>query len=100
MRAILICPNESLKLKFTSTVGRDQTVVLSKILDTYPSSEQLRQVLCSYAPEIVFLDIENLEASAEIASHLEKDFLLFHSTELRFTDCRMPLFSGESSDCG
>jgi len=74
MRAILICPNESLKLKFTSTVGRDQTIVLSKILDTYPSSEQLRQVLCAYAPEIVFLDIENLEASAEIASHLEKDF--------------------------
>jgi pilus assembly protein CpaE len=74
MRAILICPNEDLKQTFSSTVARDQTIALSKILDTYPSSEQLRQVVCAYAPEIVFLDIEDLEEAEEIASQLEQDF--------------------------
>src|ERR1700683_11790 len=74
MRAILICPNEDLKQKFASTVARDLTIALSKTLDIYPSSDNLRQVVCAYAPEIVFLDIENLEQAGEIASQLEKDF--------------------------
>ncbi len=74
MRAILICPNENLKEKFASTVARDQTITLLKILDTYPSGEQLRQVVSASAPEIVFLDIENLEKAGEIANQLEKDF--------------------------
>jgi pilus assembly protein CpaE len=74
MRAILICPSEGLKKKFTAAVGRNKNIQLAKILDAYPSRDHLRRVVCVCAPEIVFLDIEDAAAAESIAHQFEKDF--------------------------
>jgi pilus assembly protein CpaE len=74
MRSILICPNEVLKEQFTVAAAQHLNIVLSKVLTEYPSGHHLRQTICLYAPEIVFLDIEDAEASEAIARHLAKDF--------------------------
>jgi pilus assembly protein CpaE len=74
MRAILICPNEELRIKFTNAVAQPFNISLLKILDEYPAHDDLRQIVCVYAPEIVFLDIEEPTAANDIAGQLEKDF--------------------------
>jgi pilus assembly protein CpaE len=74
MRSILICPNEGLKEKFTEAALQHPNLVISKVLNEYPSGHHLRQTICLYAPEIVFLDIEDAEAAEGIARHLAKDF--------------------------
>jgi pilus assembly protein CpaE len=74
MRAILICPNEDLKQKFTEAVAQHPNVVLSKILDEYPAGDHLRRVICLCAPEIVFLDLEDAPAAETVARYLEKEF--------------------------
>jgi len=74
MKSILICPSLDLKEKFTAAAARHPSIVLSKILDEYPSSHHLRQTICLCAPEIVFLDIEDAEAAQGVARHLAKDF--------------------------
>ncbi len=74
MRAILICPSEELKERFTGAVARHPNVAILKILDAYPSREHLRRVVCASVPEIVFLDIENAPAAEAVARQLEKDY--------------------------
>ena len=74
MRSILICPGETLKDQFTEAAARHSNLVLSKVLNEYPSGHQLRQIICLCAPEVVFLDIEDAEAAEGIARHLAKDF--------------------------
>ncbi len=74
MRAILICPSENLKKKFTDAVAQFGDIVLAKVLDDYPSHDLLRQIVCVHAPEVVFLDIENAPAAENVARQLEKDY--------------------------
>jgi len=74
MRAILICPCEELKEKFTGAVAQHPIVAISKILDAYPSREHLRRAVCASVPEIVFLDIEDAPAAEAVARQLEKDY--------------------------
>lgn len=74
MRAILICPSADLKEKFTEAVAQHPSVSITKVLETYPSRENLRQVICASVPEIVFLDIEDAPAAEVVARQLEKDY--------------------------
>src|SRR5580700_7173072 len=74
MRAILICPSQDLKETFTTAAAQHPSVAITKILDTYPSREELRRVVCAGVPEIVFLDIEDSPAAEAVARQLEKDY--------------------------
>jgi len=74
MKAILICPNEDLKTKFTQAIGQFYDIELTTILEGYPSRDHLRRVVCVTAPEIVFLDIEEASMSEAVARQLEHDF--------------------------
>jgi pilus assembly protein CpaE len=74
MRAILICPSAELKEKFTAAAAQHPSIVITKVLDAYPSRENLRRVVCATVPEIVFLDIEDALAAEVVARQLEKDY--------------------------
>ncbi|HXP84354.1 MAG TPA: cellulose synthase operon protein YhjQ/BcsQ [Bryobacteraceae bacterium] len=73
MRAILICPNELLRKQFEEAVV-DSTVRIARTLNSYPPSEDLRRVVRAWAPEIVFLDIENESMAEAVAGQLEEEF--------------------------
>ncbi len=74
MRAILICPNEQIRTEFQQAIAPHWVLQVSRILDDYPTTEDLRRVVRAWAPEIVFLDIENNAKSELIARQLEAEF--------------------------
>jgi pilus assembly protein CpaE len=74
MRAILICPNEELRKEFEQAITPHWVLHISRTLDAYPSAEDLRRVVRAWAPEIVFLNIENGSMAEIIARQLETEF--------------------------
>ena len=74
MRAILICPGEDLRKEFEQAVAPHWALHISRTLDEYPAPQDLRRVVRAWAPEIVFLNIENLHMAELIARQLEAEF--------------------------
>jgi len=74
MRAILICPNDQLQKEFEQAVAPHWMLRISKTLEAYPSPDDLRRVIRAWAPEIVFLNIENAHTAEAIARQLETEF--------------------------
>lgn len=74
MRAILICPGEDLRKEFEQAIAPHWVLSISRTLDEYPTPEDLRRVVRAWAPEIVFLNIENLHMAELIARQLEAEF--------------------------
>ncbi len=74
MRAILICPNQNLKEEFAQAIAPHWKLNVSRTLDAYPSTEELRRVVRAWAPEIVFLDIESAAMAEMISRALEAEF--------------------------
>jgi pilus assembly protein CpaE len=74
MRAILICPGEDLRKDFEQAIAPHWMLQISRSLDDYPSAQDLSRVIRAWAPEIVFLSIENLERAQAVARQLEADF--------------------------
>jgi pilus assembly protein CpaE len=74
MRAILICPGEDLRKEFEQAIAPHWVLNISRTLDEYPTPEDLRRVVRAWAPEIVFLNIENLHMAELIARQLEAEF--------------------------
>lgn len=74
MRAILICPNDTLRKEFEEAVAPHWVLNISRTLDSYPSVDDLRRVVRAWAPEIVFLNIENGSMAEITARLLEAEF--------------------------
>jgi hypothetical protein len=74
MRAILICPGEELRKEFEQAIVPHWVLHISRILDDYPTPEDLRRVVRAWAPEIVFLNIENMHMAELIGRQLEAEF--------------------------
>lgn len=74
MRAILICPGEDLRKEFEQAIAPHWALHISRTLDEYPAPQDLRRVVRAWAPEIVFLNIENLHMAELIARQLEAEF--------------------------
>jgi pilus assembly protein CpaE len=74
MRAILICPGEDLRKEFEQAIAPHWALHISRTLDEYPTPQDLRRVVRAWAPEIVFLNIENLHMAELIARQLEAEF--------------------------
>jgi pilus assembly protein CpaE len=74
MRAILICPGEGLRTEFEQAIAPHWMLTISRTLDDYPSAQDLSRVVRAWAPEVVFLSIENLQKAEPIARQLEADF--------------------------
>jgi pilus assembly protein CpaE len=74
MRAILICPNQQLRTQFEEAVASHPALRISRTLDSYPTKEDLRRVVRAWAPEVVFLDIEDEGLAEYVACQLEEEF--------------------------
>jgi pilus assembly protein CpaE len=74
MRSILICPNSELRTEFEQAVAPHWMLQVSRTLDAYPAADDLRRVVRAWAPEIVFLDIENNSMAEVISRQLEDEF--------------------------
>lgn len=74
MRAILICPGEGLRKEFEQAIAPHWMLNISRTLDDYPSAQDLSRVIRAWAPEVVFLSIENVERAEPVARQLENDF--------------------------
>jgi CheY-like chemotaxis protein len=74
MRAILICRPGQLRKEFEQAVAPHQILQISRTVDEYPSEQDLRRLVRAWAPEIVFLDIEKIDAAEMVARQLEAEF--------------------------
>ena len=74
MRAILICPDESLKKQFEGAIAEHRGLSLSKVLTEYPASDVLRRVARAWAPQIVFIGLQESDACEEVSRQFEAEF--------------------------
>ncbi len=74
MRAILICRPGQLRSEFEQAVAPHQILQISRSVDDYPSAHDLRRLVRAWAPEVVFLDIENIDMAETVARQLEAEF--------------------------
>jgi pilus assembly protein CpaE len=73
MRGIVICPNAIMRQQFEAAVAQ-YNLILTKRLDSYPSPETFGRLARAWAPEVVFLSLENPEAATELCRHIEAEF--------------------------
>jgi Flp pilus assembly CpaE family ATPase len=74
MRALLISPNDALRSGFMEAVTPFRRIALSKALDVYPPADALNRIVRAWAPEVVFLDIEDPGAAEVVSRQLESEF--------------------------
>jgi Flp pilus assembly CpaE family ATPase len=73
MRGIVICPNFALREQFEE-VAAQFNLILAKRLDNYPNLETFGRLARAWAPEVVFLSLENHEAATALCRHLDAEF--------------------------
>ncbi len=72
LRAITICPDAEVAGQFKEAVAGVGGVFLSRALNQYPNEMNLTRLVRATCPELVFLSVESLERSLEVASTLEE----------------------------
>lgn len=73
MRGIVICPNLALRQQFEEAAAQ-YNLILAKRLDHYPSPETFSRLAKAWAPEVIFLSLENHEAATELCRHIDAEF--------------------------
>jgi Flp pilus assembly CpaE family ATPase len=74
MRAFLISPIEAQRKQFEAAIEPHRSISLSKILDQYPSPDVLSRLVRAWAPEVIFLGMEDAEAAEAISRQITKEF--------------------------
>jgi pilus assembly protein CpaE len=74
MRAILICPHENLRMKFELAIAEHRGLSLSKVLTEYPAGDVLRRVTRAWAPQVVFIGLQESDACEEVCRQFENEF--------------------------
>jgi pilus assembly protein CpaE len=74
MRSILISPNQELRHQFEEAVSSLPSIGLTKRLDAYPEPDLLSRVVRAWAPDVVFLSMEDPQAAELISRQLNTDF--------------------------
>lgn len=73
MRGIVICPNVALRQEFEDAAAQ-YNLVLAKKLDSYPTLETFGRLARAWAPEVIFLSLENHEAATALCRHMDSEF--------------------------
>jgi MinD-like ATPase involved in chromosome partitioning or flagellar assembly len=73
MRGIVICPDIALRQRFEEAAAQ-YNLTLVKRLDSYPSPEAFGRLARAWAPEVVFLSLENHGHATEFCRHMEAEF--------------------------
>jgi pilus assembly protein CpaE len=75
MRAILICPDETLRKQFEEAIAPyKRALVMSKVLNHYPAPEVFARLIRAWVPEVIFLSVEDLGKSEALNRQLDADF--------------------------
>jgi Flp pilus assembly CpaE family ATPase len=74
MRALLICPNADLRSDFEKLAARHSPLRVKKSLDRYPDAETFRHLVKVWAPDAIFLSLEDGDAAAHIARQIDAEF--------------------------
>lgn len=74
MLAIVICPNAELRTSFEKMARSNPALRIAQSLDYYPDADQLKRVMRRWAPKLIFMSMENVDAVVEIGRQLEADF--------------------------
>jgi DNA-binding NarL/FixJ family response regulator len=74
MIAFLICPDETLRKQFEAAAAPYANFGSTKVLTEYPSPDALARWVRAWAPEVVFMSLENTVAAETLSRLLETDF--------------------------
>src|SRR5580704_17191469 len=74
MLAIVICPNAELRTSFENMAHSYPAMRIAKSLDHYPDAEQLKRLMRRWAPKLIFISMEEVNAVVDIGRQLEADF--------------------------
>jgi len=72
LRALVICPDPSLYQRLDGVLGEVGLVNVTRTLDRYPNALELLRFLRAHAPQVIFLSIESMAKSLELAREVEK----------------------------
>jgi pilus assembly protein CpaE len=74
MKAILISPNAELRGALEKAAGCYSILGITKSLDTYPDDALFRHLVKVWAPDVVFISMENAEAAGRISKQMDAEF--------------------------
>jgi MinD-like ATPase involved in chromosome partitioning or flagellar assembly len=74
MKSILICPHPEFRSNFERLVASQSNLRVTKVLDYYPDEELFRQLLKVWAPDVIFMSMENFDAVADLTQQLITEF--------------------------
>lgn len=74
MRAFLISPIEAQRKQFEAAIEPQRRTALSKVFDHYPAAEILARQVRAWAPEVIFLSMEDTEAADAVSRQITKEF--------------------------
>jgi pilus assembly protein CpaE len=74
MKAILISPNAELRSAFEKAAGDYSILRIAKTLDSYPDDALFRHLVKVWAPDVVFISMENTDAAGRIAKQMDAEF--------------------------
>ena len=86
MRAILICPDETLRTQFEAAAAPHSNLVFSKVLSEYPSADNVTRLVRAWVPEVIFLSVEEPRLAEILNQRLDAEFpsiprIAIHSTQ-------------------
>lgn len=70
---MVICPSAALRQQFEEAAA-PFNLVLGKRLESYPSPETFGRLTRAWAPEVIFLSLENHEAATALCRHMDAEF--------------------------
>jgi pilus assembly protein CpaE len=86
MRSILISPDESQRELFQVAAHACRHAVgISKALDAYPEPAALSRMIRAWAPEVIFLSMDDPEAAEVVSKHISQEFSGIHQIALHTT---------------
>jgi pilus assembly protein CpaE len=86
MRTIIICPNGELRNAIERTASLHPAIRVAKSVDNYPEPDDFRRLIRVWAPDAVFVSIENTQAAERIARQLDAEFPSLQRVALSMTE--------------
>lgn len=74
MRAILICPDPTLRKRFEEAAASQDHLALSKGSDHYPDSDGFSRLVRTWAPDVIFMSLEEPEEASRLCAQLDSEF--------------------------
>lgn len=74
MRAILVCPDQTLRQQLEQSAAESANLALSKCVDFYPSHDALSRMVRVWAPEVMFVSLEDPDLAAEVCQQMDAEF--------------------------